>query len=482
MKTKILIATCMLSVCTYAQEKRVLPNFSKLQANTTVNVYIQKSDTPYVICNAGEIKADLKGNTLVLNLDKAGHDGQAKVIVGYTQLDEIEVSGASSVKTKDTLRAGNLQVNTSGASVCKLMVVAQHISCTTSGASSTTLSGSATQLTADVSGASSLKALDLQTQEAAINTSGVSGAKVNASKKLSGNTSGSSSLKYNGNPAIKQLNETGASSIKVYNGSSAGIKVSVDSLDITETAHDSSRHYKLSGGKFEFIIHDERPDTIKKSGRTRINTHNWSGIELAENGFLTAGNNLSLPANADYMSLNYGLRNLSWNLNLFEKDFKFAHDHLQVVTGLGFSFNSFNMKNKSTLNADSSYTSNINTINTNAVTLIKNKLRESFITIPLMLELNTSKIKHQNFHIAAGVIGGLKLGSSTKQVFTEDTKTYRDIRRDDYNLFPFKLDATVRVGYGYFTLFATYSLTPLFQTGKGPELYPFNVGIRIIPW
>jgi hypothetical protein len=483
MKTKILIAACLLSIGIYAQEKRILADFTKLQVSSAVNVYIQKSDTPYVACEADGVKAEIKGNTLALSPGKGNHSGPVKVIVGYTQLNEIEVTGASNVKTKDTLRTDNLQVNTSGASVCKLMVVSKQITCATSGASSTTLSGSAMQLNAEVSGVSSLKALGLQAQEVAVNATGVSSARVCAAQKLTGNTSGSSVLKYSGNPAIKQLNETGISSIRVYNGSSSGIKINIDSLDVTEIAHDSTnaKHYKLSGGKFEFIIHNGKPDTLTKK-RGHGNTHNWSGIELAENGYLTPGNNISLPANADYMSLNYGIRNLSWNLNLYEKDFRFAHDHLQIVTGLGFSFNYFNLKNKSTLNSDSSYTGNTNSLNNSAVSIIKNKLRESFLTMPLMLELNTSKRKSQNFHIAAGVIGGLKIGSSTKQVFTENNKTYTDAKSGDYNLFPFKLDATVRVGYGNFTMFASYSLTPLFQTGKGPELYPFNVGIRIIPW
>ena len=478
MKTKILMAGCLLSVYTYAQEKRIVPDFRKIEANAAVNVYLQKSDTPYVVLEGS--KAEIKGNTLVLGSAKGIRSIQAKVVVGYTQLNEIEVTGASTVKTKDTLQVNDLQVNISGASVCKLAVSGKNISCTISGASSATLSGNLEKLVAEVNGVSSLKAFELKTGEADIDASGISSVKVNATKKLMGNISGSSHLKYMGNPVVKQLNETGTSSIKVYNETST-IENDTDNTEIADAGHDSTRHYTFSKGRFEFVIHDEKQDTLKKPGSHR-HIHNWSGIELAENGFLTDANNVSMPANADYMSLNYGLRNLSWNLNLFEKDFKFAHDHLQIVTGLGFSFNSFNMKNKSTLNADSSYTSNLNTINNNSVTLIKNKLRESFITIPLLLELNTSKNQSQNFHIAAGVIGGLKLGSSTKQVFKEEDKTYRDIRRDDYNLFPFKLDATLRVGYGMFTMFATYSLTPLFQTGKGPELYPFNVGIRIIPW
>ncbi len=473
----------MFSAYTYAQEKKILANFTKLQANSALTVYLQKSDTPYIVADMAGIKADVNNNTLVLGLNKEGDVNSTKVTVGYTQLNQITVEDASTIKTKDTLRTDNLQINANGASSCKLMLVCKEVSCIAGDASGITLRGRVNRLKAEIGEASSLKATDLLANEVDISTSGASSAKVYASKKLKANTSGSSTLKYSGNPTVTQLNETDNSSIKLYTGgTTASVKITADSIDVSETKHDSTKHYKLSGGRYEFVIHNRKKSDSGNCDETANNTHNWSGIELAQNGFLTGGNNISMPANTDYMSLNYGLRNLSWNLNLFEKDFRFAHDHLQIVTGLGFSFNGFNMKNKSTLNADSSYTSNLNTINNSSVTLIKNKLRESFITVPLLLELNTSRIRSKNFHIAVGVIGGLKLGSSTKQVFTEDNKTFRDIRRDDYNLYPFKLDATVRIGYSFFTVFATYSLTPLFQTNKGPELYPFNIGIRIIPW
>ena len=206
---------------------------------------------------------------------------------------------------------------------------------------------------------------------------------------------------------------------------------------------------------------------------------NWAGLELFENGYLTPDNNITLASNHDYLSPEYGIKNLGCNLNLFEKDFRFANGKLQFVTGLGFSWNSYALKNKTVLNPDSSYTGY--TYNT-AASYSKNKLKESFLTVPLLFELNTSKKDSRNFHIAAGVIGGIKLGSRTKQDYKMGGHDFHDVKKDDYNLFPFKLDATVRVGYGQFTLFATYSLTPLFEYGKGPELYPFTVGIRIIPF
>ena len=46
----------------------------------------------------------------------------------------------------------------------------------------------------------------------------------------------------------------------------------------------------------------------------------------------------------------------------------------------------------------------------------------------------------------------------------------------------FRFNAVARVGYGDFTLFAAYSLTPMFDKDDGPEIYPFTVGISMFSW
>jgi hypothetical protein len=42
------------------------------------------------------------------------------------------------------------------------------------------------------------------------------------------------------------------------------------------------------------------------------------------------------------------------------------------------------------------------------------------------------------------------------------------------------VNASVRVGYGNFLLFANYSLTEFFRKDLGPGLIPFSVGCRIV--
>jgi hypothetical protein len=99
-----------------------------------------------------------------------------------------------------------------------------------------------------------------------------------------------------------------------------------------------------------------------------------------------------------------------------------------------------------------------------------------------MLEFNTSQDNDRSFHVAAGVIGGWKMGSIVKQKWEDQNDKHQARRKSDFNLSPFTLDATARVGYKNFTVFATYGLTSLFEKNKGPEVYPVTVGLQIVPF
>ncbi|MGZ3903390.1 MAG: GIN domain-containing protein [Bacteroidia bacterium] len=488
-KTKIIGAFLVLSTLTNAQteQKRSLPDFTKVNANVSTTIVLQKSDSPFILIktsdssSVSDTKAEVVDGTLMIRQGKKG-ETPSKITVGYLTINSIEGSGAVSIKSNEVMSTDKLELEFSGAAKCKLDISVNTVSCNESGAATISLNGNCNKLEAIVSGAASLKAENLIAENANVNTSGASTAKVNVTNRLEGNASGASTLKYSGSPKETQLNQSGASNVK-----SSDTVISADANGTTTvtttTKGDSTKRYTFNG-RYEIIVHEKKKeDTTSfnyiKRHRYSVRKQNWAGVELFENGYLTPNNDITMAPQEDYMSLNYGMKNLGCNLNLFEKDFRMAKGRLQVVTGLGFSWNLYSLKNKTVLNPDSSYTGY--TYNT-AGSYSKNKLRESFVTVPLLFELNTSKRDSRNFHIAAGVIGGVKLGSSTKQYYTMLGHEFHDLKRDDYNLFPFKLDATVRVGYGNLTMFATYSLTPLFEYGKGPELYPFTVGIRIVPF
>ena len=113
------------------------------------------------------------------------------------------------------------------------------------------------------------------------------------------------------------------------------------------------------------------------------------------------------------------------------------------------------------------------------MTYKKNSLNVSYIKVPLMLEINTSKNPDNNFHIAGGIEFAYRIHSVTKQKFDVDDHHYKVKQRDDFNIEPFRYSAVVRVGYNNVSVFANYGLNRMFQKDKGPQEYPFSLGVTI---
>ena len=42
-----------------------------------------------------------------------------------------------------------------------------------------------------------------------------------------------------------------------------------------------------------------------------------------------------------------------------------------------------------------------------------------------------------------------------------------------------RISFMARAGYGHFTLFGSYQMTPLFTDGEGPVVRPFSIGITL---
>ena len=202
----------------------------------------------------------------------------------------------------------------------------------------------------------------------------------------------------------------------------------------------------------------------------------WSGLDLGLNGFVTPKNSLGMEERYNGFELDYA-KSLVVNLNFLEKKLSFDKRHSGIYTGLGIEWNTYAFRNNSALFAttDTTFTIEDTTFN-----YTKNKLHATYLTVPLMLEFNSSTKYNKNFHFAAGVVGALKLGSNWKRRFEDEGKEMRLKTRDDYNLNVFKYSAMARVGYGDVTFFASYSLNSLFETNRGPEVYPFTLGIQLL--
>ncbi|MES2798511.1 MAG: outer membrane beta-barrel protein [Bacteroidota bacterium] len=206
-----------------------------------------------------------------------------------------------------------------------------------------------------------------------------------------------------------------------------------------------------------------------KDWMTRPQAH-WAGLEM---GF---GINMNSDFGTDFQNNQYWendpAESMQWNWNILEHKFKIYKNYVGITTGLGFNFNQMAFKDNYVLqvNADTLFA-----VVDTAQTYTKNKLRSNYLTIPLLLELGGKK--GNGFYFATGVIGGIRLSSKIKRQGEIDGKNFREDERGVYGLNPFKLDATVRLGYSWFGLYANYSLVPVFDKDKTVAVHPLTFGL-----
>lgn len=212
---------------------------------------------------------------------------------------------------------------------------------------------------------------------------------------------------------------------------------------------------------------------IESCGKRKSEAH-WAGLDF---GFmmLTDGNFGTSFDDYPYWE-NDAARSQVWNLNLIEHKFNIGREYFGLTTGLGFNWTSVGFKDNYVLSdTPDTLVATIDSV----YSYSKNKLRATYLTVPLMLEFNTSANASRSFYLAAGVVGGVRLGSKVKRKGDFEGKEFTQKDKGTYGLNPFKLDAAVRLGYSDWGVFANYSLLPLFDEGKTTAVYPLTFGLSL---
>lgn len=464
----MLLLSVVLSCSAQKKQERPVSAFSKLEISGAVTVFYTQSDTLALSVKSDEDELD-RIETKVINgtlfiSSKGRFDGPAKIYIKNNQLQSIELSGASEFKSLNTIKADSIDLNVSGASDLHLALESKKISCRATGASNVNLSGSTGDLEAQITSASTLKAYKLNAKNARVTTTGASSAKVLVNGRLLANANGASDIKVKGDPTEIVAESTSASSITRI-------------VEPDQKMVNDSMTYVWKKKKI-IVVKGSDPEK-KEEDDHRSSFKHWRGFSMGVNGYMSSPGTINIPTKYNYMDLNYG-KSYNFQFNLIERQFNLYKNNVKLITGLGFDYHSYALSRRTILNPDSSFTSGVQDSSTS--TFSKNRLRATYIQVPLLFEFNTSNDPDKTFHFAIGVIGQYLIASRTKQIIEDHKDEYKKIRKDAYNLSPFAAKAHVDLGYRAWTFFGEYSLTSLFQPGKGPDLYPFTVGLRVIPF
>lgn len=492
----------------------IVPAFNQIRAGAADNIIIlTKGNTPYsVVIQTDEnilnaIQVSVKNKVLDFSYADI-NPTKLRFYVTVPSLSFVHASGASVVKSADTLGGQMFKVVASGAANVNLILNFQTVDARASGAADLSLTGQTKKLTVEASGAADIKTGRLVADSVFAHASGASDIRVNAQKYLNKDVSTAASVKLvNGSQKIVQVQKPRQQArVVVYSNPDNGnnwndtTRVNIGSIHIEVVDGDTT---KITLGSHSLIVDNNGDVKWKRTKPVKFNGH-WAGVDLGINGYMTPDFSTDYGKDYGYLNQRYE-KSISVNVNIFEQNIAFNKAKtIGLVTGVGFGFNNYRFSNPTYLSPDSNQLSGFYMRN---VSVRKSKLTLFYVTVPVIFEFQTNNVRRsRRFFVGVGMLVNARLRSHTKIYFNEPNKQYyledpatgnlmpgyyttpnrtnRNIVKSvsSFNLQPFRFDATLRIGYGIVSLYATYALNQMFLKGQGPVLHQWSAGISISTW
>jgi len=267
----------------------------------------------------------------------------------------------------------------------------------------------------------------------------------------------------------KEMKEDDTTRVKI------GDVITVEDTDeetVIRIGHKGIR-IKGDGDDAEIRMEDDRENLYAEHPGMAFRGH-LGGIEFGFNNYSTGKWGASPEPAEQYFDLNSS-KSTCFNLCMFPVSLGFSR-HFGLVTTLGLSWNNYFFDAGNTIAVDEDGILRPSFPSSGVVK--KSKLSTTYAFLPVLLEVQLPVSDNKTINIGAGMIGAIKLGSHTKVVY-ETEGVHREKTRDDFNLNLLRYGATARLGYEMVQVYGTCYLSPLFEKGKGPELYPFEVGLAL---
>ena len=201
----------------------------------------------------------------------------------------------------------------------------------------------------------------------------------------------------------------------------------------------------------------------------------WWVLDLGFSGY-NDQSNYALARTIGFVAPNVGKDQLklnmaaSRNVNLWilMQRVNLVKHMLNLKYGVGLEMNNYRFEQENI-----QFQKNPTAIYLGMVEYNKVKLAADYITVPMMLNLNTSPEKSNGLRLSAGVSAGFLYSSRFK------TKEGGDIDkiRSDFDLEPFKFSWVGELGLGPITLYTSFAMNNMWN--KGLDMRPYNVGIRL---
>lgn len=213
----------------------------------------------------------------------------------------------------------------------------------------------------------------------------------------------------------------------------------------------------------------------KKKRKRRFHGH-LDGVHLGFNSYLNADQKEDMPAGYEFMEV-IPEKSVEVAVYPVKESFGLIGSCVGLVGAVGIQYNNYRFDFDSGSELTNLPVDWFPPVPETA-SISKTKLTVLSLNVPLMLEIQIPESRNPNksLYMSAGVVGSVRLRSHTKVVFNDESSQKKK-NHDDFNLNAFRYTYMARLGYDSIGIYATYSPVSLFEKNKGPELYPYSVGL-----
>ena len=198
------------------EDRSISESFNAIEAGRGIDVYLSQNDKTSITVEADEnlhdiIITEVENNTLKIYAeDNIASSKSQKVLVTFTNVQQIESWGGSDVYSTNIIQSDELKLKTTSGSDMELEIEVDVADCESTSGSDLRLSGTANKLYVKATSGSDIKAGDLISNTC--NARATSGADIilHAKEKLYATATSGGDIKYYGNP-VEVSTKDGAS-------------------------------------------------------------------------------------------------------------------------------------------------------------------------------------------------------------------------------------------------------------------------------
>lgn len=167
-------------------------------------------------------------------------------------------------------------------------------------------------------------------------------------------------------------------------------------------------------------------------------------------------------------------------------DIPIGESHFSFGPGIGVGLEKYSFEDNNTLALDNSGNTEIielTSILDDDADIKRSKIAANYVDVPVEFRFHLNKRNHDlGFRAAIGGKVGFLFDGHTKIKYEEDGDNKKLKQKDNFNMQRLRYGLTARIGFPGINFFGYYSLSELFESGKGPDettAASFNLGISI---